>query len=161
LLLQSSTLEVSCTTVTPPPPYRTRRLAVKSAAFLLQSRTATAAGEHRGGIASPRLRHIRSTLWRGLITPGRQNALAYAYYNCTPRRRHCGTILMMIDQTEDELRSEIAFWREFVLQWRQSRGEAAHPRAFAALRVAEAGLERLLASSGSLSTRSREQQKPH
>jgi hypothetical protein len=68
---------------------------------------------------------------------------------------------MMIDQTEDELRSEIAFWREFVLQWRQSRGEAAHPRAFAALRVAEAGLERLLASSGSLSTRSREQQKPH
>ena len=68
---------------------------------------------------------------------------------------------MMIEQSEDELRSEIAFWRDFVLQSRQSRNESAHPRALAALQVAEARLRQLLASGRGPTVIKRAQQKPH
>lgn len=68
---------------------------------------------------------------------------------------------MMIEQTEGELRSEISFWRDFLLQCRQDRDDAAHPRAIAALQIAEARLKLLLASSGGLAATKTEKHKHH
>jgi len=50
----------------------------------------------------------------------------------------------LIEQTEDELRAEINFWEKFVVEWREVRSEAVHPRAFEALDRAESRLEYLL-----------------
>jgi hypothetical protein len=51
---------------------------------------------------------------------------------------------ILIEQTEDELRAEINFWKKFVTEWRDFRDEPVHPRAFEALDRAESSLKNLL-----------------
>ena len=51
---------------------------------------------------------------------------------------------ILIEQTADELRTEIHFWTKFVAEWQDFRDEPVHPRAFEALDRAESRLEYLM-----------------
>ena len=58
---------------------------------------------------------------------------------------------ILIEQTEVELRAEISFWTKFVAEWKDSRDEPVHLRAYEALDRAESRLEYLLTDQNQLS----------
>ena len=59
----------------------------------------------------------------------------------------------LLEQSEDELHTEISFWKNFVAEWRNVRDEPVHPRALEALDGAEARLGYLLTDQKRLSDR--------